>query len=694
MPKARLVSGSLTARTRRPGAAQAAEARTTSVPAAPAISNRSLQEGLQAKLRVSDPGSAAELEADRVADEVMRMPVTVAARSAGEDLHRCPGGCPGEEVLRQPIEEEEEELQPTPLEIGRQPIEEEEEELQATPIEAGRQAVEGEEEVLSTTPLEVGRQPIEEEEEQLQLTGGNAEGALSDARHRQRAVVDPVATAAITRARSGGAALPRSERAFFEPRFGRGFGAVRIHADAEAAALARRVRARAFTIGRDVFFGASEYRPGSTTGRRLLAHELTHVVQQRGAEAVSRPGDGAGVGLQRSSGTLLQRASRPPPSTAPAPPGLGCDVATSSAAGLGLDVVFGSAVGALSTADKQSLSNLAANWHATTTNDPVRIDGFASAEGAASYNWRLSCTRAISVRNELQSPSDGSPGIPSSRIEVFANGETDRFSDALAPNRRVTVHIPAAPPAPPTPPPTPPPATPATARWVAGPVHEVNNLAAAILDGTAVGVTWPMLNGSTFWSTAAVRGLLRSPTLVFSSSAAGGVEAAVGSVPTNTGSFDETVLASGPWRATRPKATVRARFAALAACTGAGNSRFHAMGQPTDAAMFAANRRHEDRHASDHRVAFNGSLVPWHRNLAAAQSAGTTFRGPTQADATTALYAAMGGTPNAIADAFFSACAAAVRVYHGTAAGGTVTSANPRANATCTTSSVESTNPS
>jgi hypothetical protein len=58
---------------------------------------------------------------------------------------------------------------------------------------------------------------------------------------------------------------------------------VRVHHDDHAAALSRAVSARAFTVGRDVFFGAGEYSPGTQGGRKLLTHELAHVVQQRGA---------------------------------------------------------------------------------------------------------------------------------------------------------------------------------------------------------------------------------------------------------------------------------------------------------------------------------------------------------------------------------------------------------------------------
>lgn len=83
----------------------------------------------------------------------------------------------------------------------------------------------------------------------------------------------------------GGRMLSPSERSFFEPRFARDFGNVRLHTGPDAAELARSVQARAFTFGGSVVFGAGQYAPGTEGGRKLLAHELTHVVQQGGEGA-------------------------------------------------------------------------------------------------------------------------------------------------------------------------------------------------------------------------------------------------------------------------------------------------------------------------------------------------------------------------------------------------------------------------
>jgi uncharacterized protein DUF4157 len=80
--------------------------------------------------------------------------------------------------------------------------------------------------------------------------------------------------------RSPGQPLDNSMRAFMEPRFGHDFSQVRIHTDAKAAESARAVNALAYTVGRNVVFGAGQYEPATNDGRQVLAHELTHVVQQ------------------------------------------------------------------------------------------------------------------------------------------------------------------------------------------------------------------------------------------------------------------------------------------------------------------------------------------------------------------------------------------------------------------------------
>ncbi len=98
---------------------------------------------------------------------------------------------------------------------------------------------------------------------------------------------------------SPGQPLDAGTRAFMEPRFGHDFSQVRVHTDGQAAESAQAVNALAYTVGRDVVFGNGQYVPGTTEGKSLLAHELTHVVQQR--EASSSP-------MSTQTGGILDKA--------------------------------------------------------------------------------------------------------------------------------------------------------------------------------------------------------------------------------------------------------------------------------------------------------------------------------------------------------------------------------------------------
>ncbi len=121
-------------------------------------------------------------------------------------------------------------------------------------------------------------------------------------------VVHPDVGAVIDAARGSGQPLDRGVARDLEPSLGP-LGDVRVHADAEADVLARSVEARAFTTGSDVFFAAGEYQPQTGSGRALLAHELTHVDQQRGGPSsgpfvVSQPGDAQELDAEAASREL------------------------------------------------------------------------------------------------------------------------------------------------------------------------------------------------------------------------------------------------------------------------------------------------------------------------------------------------------------------------------------------------------
>lgn len=322
---------------------------------------------IQPKLTIGQPNDKYEQEADRVADRVMRMPEPQVQRKAG--CSSC-GDFDEEQIQTKPIGD-----QITPL-VQRQEEEEiEEEDVTVRPKSADNKS----------PPAAAGAGL----QSRIQLLKG------------------------------GGQPLPQSSRSYFEPRFGRDFSQVRVHTDRTAVQMTRDLNAQAFTYEKNIFFNHGKYSPGTSAGNRLLAHELTHVVQQgkktAGAPAVQRLGD------------LSQR-----------PGDLTCPLPDSSPLGE-YSIIFGISRSALSDLHRTTISNFVARWHARGGIDDVRLDGYASTDGPDPLNWRLSCARALAVRAEMLHPTDGSPGIPARHIHFFAHGETDEFHTSLPPNRRTEI---------------------------------------------------------------------------------------------------------------------------------------------------------------------------------------------------------------------------------------------------------------
>lgn len=198
---------------------------------------------LQPKLTVNAPGDAYEQEADRISEQVMRMPQPQVQRACA-----CGGGCQGCQIK------------------------------EASP---------------------------EGQRVQTKRVGSG------DAGHAE---APPVVHEVL---RSPGQPLDTATRAFMEPRFGHDFSRVRVHSDAKAAESAQAVGALAYTVGRHVVFENGAYQPEVPDGRRLLAHELAHVMQQH-----ATPESGM---LRRKEGDLAlrdeeQRPAPPPFHPRPAPP--------------------------------------------------------------------------------------------------------------------------------------------------------------------------------------------------------------------------------------------------------------------------------------------------------------------------------------------------------------------------------------
>ncbi len=193
--------------------------------------SRTASRTVQTKLSVSEPGDPYEVEADRVADEVMRMPA--------------PATPP-----------------PPPADAGSGD---------------GASGAGG--------------------------AGAGGNGTPSDPAEVRRSLLAPLGLQAsspakpdvsqetergVQRLKGSGQPLPKTDREFFESRMNADFGDVRVHTGDNAQSTSEELNARAYTVGSDVAFNRGEYNPGTGEGRRLLAHELTHVIQQGGAGELER----------------------------------------------------------------------------------------------------------------------------------------------------------------------------------------------------------------------------------------------------------------------------------------------------------------------------------------------------------------------------------------------------------------------
>jgi hypothetical protein len=148
--------------------------------------------------------------------------------------------------------------------------------LDAPPVQ--RQAAPGYEEEQVRPKLAISalqRQPAPEEEDDILQAKRTAQRKVDGS-----GAADPTLEAAIEQRHGGGHALPDATRHSMEQAIGADFGRVRVHSDAQSDRLSRSIQARAFTTGQDIFMRQGEYRPQERSGQELLAHELTHVVQQ------------------------------------------------------------------------------------------------------------------------------------------------------------------------------------------------------------------------------------------------------------------------------------------------------------------------------------------------------------------------------------------------------------------------------
>ena len=203
-----------------------------------------------------------------------------------------------EPVQTQRIQRQEEEEEVQPKRIQRQ-AEEEEETAQTMPIQrqpeeeeepVQTQRIQRQEEEEEVQPKRIQRQGKEEEEpvqkmedkkeEPVQKAEEKEESAQAKTANGSAPAASSSVEGGLKSSKGNGSPLPGSTRSTMEQGFGVDFSGVKIHTDSQAVNMSRDLRAQAFTHGNDIYFNEGKYNPSTTEGKTLLAHELTHTVQQ------------------------------------------------------------------------------------------------------------------------------------------------------------------------------------------------------------------------------------------------------------------------------------------------------------------------------------------------------------------------------------------------------------------------------
>lgn len=275
-----------------------------------------------AQLTVSEPGDRYEQEADRVADQIMRMPdpsipgsKVVPEPSSPLAIQRIisVAGVNQRRQYETKLEDQEKKIVQAKERAGcllqrisaapsgrlqrelmgaGEKFEDDEEEESGGTLQTKALPGFSIQSVTSVTGGSLKQQDEEDAEKMRKETEGNAEQQNLQAMKQPARIPNatPTFEARLNMSRGKGHSLPEETRAFMEARFGQDFSDVRAHSGAEAADLNRELQAQAFTHGHDIFFGIGKYSPRTRNGKHLLAHELTHVVQQEASLSVAEGG--------------------------------------------------------------------------------------------------------------------------------------------------------------------------------------------------------------------------------------------------------------------------------------------------------------------------------------------------------------------------------------------------------------------
>lgn len=254
---------------------------------------------IQAKLTVSDPNDPQEKEADAMADKVMRMPEPVASAPVANKEE--------DKLHRKEENEEEKKVHPkleSPIISVQRKEDKKEEDKIHTKLFSG---------VIHRSALAYGEIPVATDEQQ-ETTVQRKSSSLYHSDVVQRSGRGPPAGIMqfennLSSSKGQGTPMPASTQHFMENRFGADFSGVRIHTGSYAENLSSNIHAQAFAHGNDIYFNAGKYSPNTEAGGTLLAHELTHTIQQ-GASKTKTSNHAISPSVQRKN--IIQRVPAGP----------------------------------------------------------------------------------------------------------------------------------------------------------------------------------------------------------------------------------------------------------------------------------------------------------------------------------------------------------------------------------------------
>jgi len=246
--------------------------------------------GVQAKLEMGKPGDKYEREADAMADQVVsknNSPDPVQQQSADEEIQQKPLAESISAIQKQDMAEEEESVQAKCAECEKEESMEAAREDTEEPLAAAKEEME---EPLSAASEEKELQAKTEEEEPVQPKANEEEQLQAGSDASPQHIESP-----LNQSKGSGSQIDPETKHEMESGFGADFSHVKIHTDSRATQMSKDIGAQAFTHGNDIYFNEGKYSPRSRKGKHLLAHELTHTIQQKGMvqkKVQTRLGDG------------------------------------------------------------------------------------------------------------------------------------------------------------------------------------------------------------------------------------------------------------------------------------------------------------------------------------------------------------------------------------------------------------------